>query len=157
MTTPSPPLAAATLDELIEVLNDGINFFGDAAELSDDAAHAQLFRDLRADKRAIADALRAAAPIGAKVRQQEGSLSAALRQGYADLRSRLVREVARDGDVEGLLADQHGALRQVVGGLAEGVEGDVVDALTWQVTVDASGPRAALAPPTRIAALTHHV
>ena len=89
MTTPSPPLAAATLDELIEVLNDGINFFGDAAELSDDAAHAQLFRDLRADKRAIADALRAAAPIGAKVRQQDGSLSAALRQGYADLRSRL--------------------------------------------------------------------
>ena len=89
MTTPTPPPAAATLDELIEALNDGINFFGDAAELSDDAAHAQLFRDLRADKRAIADALRAAAPIGTPVRQQEGSLSAALRQGYADLRSRL--------------------------------------------------------------------
>ena len=89
MTTPTPPPAAATLDELIEVLNDGINFFGDAAELSDDDAHARLFRELRSDKRAIADALRAAAPIGAPVRQQEGSLSAALRQGYADLRSRL--------------------------------------------------------------------
>ena len=53
MTLPTPPTAAATLDELIEVLNDGINFFGDAADLTDDAAHARLFRDLRSDKRTV--------------------------------------------------------------------------------------------------------
>ena len=46
MTTPTPPPAAATLDELIEALNDGINFFGDAAELSDDDAHARLAVDV---------------------------------------------------------------------------------------------------------------
>lgn len=80
--------AAATLDELIEVLNDGINFFGDAADLSRHAGHARLFRDLRVDKQAIAEALRAVAPLGAEVRQEAGSLSAGLRQGYADLRAR---------------------------------------------------------------------
>jgi uncharacterized protein (TIGR02284 family) len=89
MTIPESTPAAATLDELIEVLNDGINFFGDAADLSRVDAHARLFRELRLEKQAIAEALRAAAPLGTAVRQQEGSLSAALRQGYTDLRARL--------------------------------------------------------------------
>jgi uncharacterized protein (TIGR02284 family) len=89
MTSTTPATTAATLDDLVEVLNDGINFFGDAAELSRDATHAQLFRDFRQGKQAIADALRTAAPLGAPVRQGEGSLGAGLRQGYADLRSRL--------------------------------------------------------------------
>lgn len=83
------PAAAVTLDELLEVLNDGINFFGDAADLSKDDGHARLFREMRACKQQIAEALRVAAPLGAEVRQDAGSLSAALRQGYADLRARL--------------------------------------------------------------------
>ena len=90
-TPPEPhvPTPAATLDELVEVLNDGINFFGDAAELSRDGRHARLFRELRQCKQAIAEALRTAAPLGAHVRQGEGSLLSGLRQGYADLRARL--------------------------------------------------------------------
>lgn len=89
MTTIGGMQAIATLDELIETLNDGIDFFGDAAELSRDAKHAQLYRDLRLEKQAIASALRAAAPLGSQVRQQEGSLMSGLRQGYTDLRARL--------------------------------------------------------------------
>lgn len=82
------PSTAVTLDELIEVLNDGINFFGDAADLSRHAGHSRLFGDLRMEKQAIAEALRVAAPLGANVRQEAGSLAAGLRQGYADLRAR---------------------------------------------------------------------
>ena len=89
MTPDTPVTPAATLDELVEVLNDGIHFFGDAAELSREAEHAQLFRDFRQCKQAIADALRTAAPLGASVRQDGGSLRAGLLQGYTDLRSRL--------------------------------------------------------------------
>lgn len=92
MTTTTTSSTTATLDELVEVLNDGINFFGDAAELSRVAEHAQMFRDFRLAKSAIADALRTAAPLGAEVRQGEGSLRAALRQGYTDLRSRLAED-----------------------------------------------------------------
>ena len=87
MTT-EPLSTAVTLDELIEVLNDGINFFGDAADLSRHDGHARLFRELRIEKQAIAEALRVAAPLGADVRQEAGSLAAGLRQGYADLRAR---------------------------------------------------------------------
>lgn len=92
MTASTPSTTATTLDELIEVLNDGIDFFGDAAELSRDADHAQLFRDFRQSKHDIADALRTAAPLGATVRQAEGSLPAALRQGYADLLARMAED-----------------------------------------------------------------
>lgn len=89
MTPDTPVTPAATLDDLVEVLNDGIHFFGDAAELSREAGNAQLFRDFRQCKQAIADALRTAAPLGAEVRQDAGSLRAGLLQGYVDLRSRL--------------------------------------------------------------------
>ena len=88
MNSPDPTPAAAPLDDLIEVLNDGINFFGDAADLSKVPLHARQFREVRADMQTIGEALRAAAPLGAPVRQQEGSLIAGLRQGWTDLRAR---------------------------------------------------------------------
>jgi uncharacterized protein (TIGR02284 family) len=81
----------ATLDELVQVLLDGIAFFGDAADHSKHAGHAQLFRDLRQSKQKIADDLRAAAPLGSAP-PDHSTFTAGLRQGYVDLRARLAED-----------------------------------------------------------------
>ena len=87
MTLPTPPTAAATLDELIEVLNDGINFFGDAADLTDDAAHARLLIGLAALARPVRLAV-------ARAERRPGWLEPRIRGPRGDLGGRLL---ARDG------------------------------------------------------------
>jgi uncharacterized protein (TIGR02284 family) len=85
MTTAS---SRATLDELLQVLLDGIAFFGDAADHSRHPGHAQLFRDLRQSKQKIADDLRAVAPLGSDP-PTRSTFTMGLLQGYTDLRARL--------------------------------------------------------------------
>lgn len=81
----------SSLNELLQVLNDSVGFYDDAAEKVGDSIYQSLFRRMAANKRAIAEDLRAEiaargdAPAG-------GSVRGSLRQGWTDLLARLSGE-----------------------------------------------------------------
>ncbi|TNJ33253.1 PA2169 family four-helix-bundle protein [Arenimonas terrae] len=87
MTRPS-----ATLNELVEALNDGIAFFGLAAERSTSAAHIELFQRVRHLKETIAADLRAEVARNGDEPAGHGSWLGSFRQSYADLRARLASD-----------------------------------------------------------------
>lgn len=82
----------ATLNELIEALNDGIAFFDLAAERSTNAAHIQLFQRIRHLKETIAADLKAEVALNGGAPKGKGSWLGSFRQAYADLRSRLATD-----------------------------------------------------------------
>lgn len=81
----------SSLNELLQVLNDSVGFYDDAAAKVGDSIYQSLFRRMAANKRAIAEDLRAEiaargdAPAG-------GSVGGSLRQGWNDLLARLSGE-----------------------------------------------------------------
>ena len=79
----------ATLNELVEALNDGIAFFDQAAERSKDPGRIELFQRIRHLKATIAADLRAEVALNGGEPRAEGSWLGSFRQAYADLRSRL--------------------------------------------------------------------
>lgn len=79
----------ATLNELVEALNDGIAFFDTAAERSGNPSHVQLFQRIRRTKEMIVAELRAEVTLNGGEPSSEGTWLGSFRQGYADLRSRL--------------------------------------------------------------------
>jgi uncharacterized protein (TIGR02284 family) len=87
MTSPT-----ATLNELVEALNDGIAFFDLAAERSTDAAHIQLFQRIRNLKATIVGDLKAEVALNGGDPSSEGSWLGSFRQSYTDLRARLASD-----------------------------------------------------------------
>ena len=83
---------SATLNELVEALNDGIAFFGLAAERSEDAANVQLFQRIRYLKTSIAADLKAEVALNGGEPSTDGTWLGTFRQAYADLRSRLATD-----------------------------------------------------------------
>lgn len=82
----------ATLNELVEALNDGIAFFDLAAERSTDASHIELFQRIRHQKATIAADLRAEVALNGGEPKGEGSWLGSFREAYADLRSRVASD-----------------------------------------------------------------
>lgn len=77
------------LNELIEVLNDGITFYDDAVNATENAGYRALFMRMAASKRAIvADLGQHVSRLG-DTPADGGTVMGALRKGYADLRASL--------------------------------------------------------------------
>jgi uncharacterized protein (TIGR02284 family) len=80
---------AASLNELIAVLNDGVEFFSEAALRTEQPEYRDLFGRLAATKQAIAEHLRAEVEQHGEAPVASGTLLGSLHQVYAELRARL--------------------------------------------------------------------
>lgn len=83
---------AASLNDLVEALNDGIAFYDHAATETNDAAHRQLFQDMSRVKRTIAGDLKAEVLRQGGEPANDSSWLGDFRQGYADLKAKLVKD-----------------------------------------------------------------
>jgi uncharacterized protein (TIGR02284 family) len=83
---------SATLNELVEALNDGIAFFDLAAERSTDPRYIEVFQRIRHIKETIVADLRAEVALNGGEPTREGTWLGAFRQTYADLRARLATD-----------------------------------------------------------------
>jgi uncharacterized protein (TIGR02284 family) len=79
----------SSLNELIEVLNDGVKFYEDAGRTTANATYQALFQRLASTKRAIAADLRAEVELHGERAADSGTIVGSLRQSYTDLRARL--------------------------------------------------------------------
>ncbi len=77
---------SADINEMIEVLNDGVKFYEDAAG---DSPHSVLFRRMASSKRAIAADLKAEVSLHGEKPAEGGTISGALRRTYTDIRAKL--------------------------------------------------------------------
>lgn len=82
----------ASLNELVEALNDGIAFFDLAAERSSEVSHIEMFQRIRHMKETIAADLRAEIALEGGQPTREGSWLGLFRQSYADLQSRIAND-----------------------------------------------------------------
>ena len=78
----------AQLNELIDVLTDGVKFYEDAAR-SIDGPYQALFQRLASTKRAILADLRAEVAYHGEAPSESGTLGGSLRQLYTELRARV--------------------------------------------------------------------
>lgn len=78
-----------SLNELIEVLNDGVKFYADAAASTDSETYRNLFQRMASTKRAIAADLKAEVAYQGEQPADGGTVVGSLRQAYTDLRASL--------------------------------------------------------------------
>lgn len=83
---------AATLNDLVEALNDGIAFYDHAATETSDSVHLQLYRDMSRIKGVIAADLKAEVAKQGGTPANDSSWLGEFRQGYADLKAKLVKD-----------------------------------------------------------------
>lgn len=83
--------SASTLNDLVEALNDGIAFYDHAASETKDVAHQDLYRNMSRLKGLIAADLKAEVARQGEEPANDSTWLGEFRQGYADLRSRLVK------------------------------------------------------------------
>lgn len=76
------------LNELIDVLTDGVKFYDDAAKTVD-GPHQALFQRMASTKRSIVSDLRAEVAYHGESPSDGGTVAGSLRQAYTDLRARL--------------------------------------------------------------------
>lgn len=81
----------ATLDELVEVLNDGIALFEQASENCRASQHTDLFQRIGRMKAIIAADLKAEIALNGGEPSSHGSWFGSVRQSYTDLRAKLAR------------------------------------------------------------------
>lgn len=81
----------ATLDELVEVLNDGIALFEQASENCRASQHTDLFQRIGRMKAIIAADLKAEIALNGGEPSSHGSWLGSVRQSYTDLRAKLAR------------------------------------------------------------------
>jgi uncharacterized protein (TIGR02284 family) len=79
----------ASLNELIEVLNDGVKFYDDAAGSARHETYRQLFQRMASTKRAIATDLKAEVAHQGEKPAEGGTVAGTLRQAYTDLSAKL--------------------------------------------------------------------
>lgn len=77
----------STLNELIEVLNDGVSFYEDASTSVDNPSYKSLFTRMASTKRSIATDLKAQVALHGETPASGGTIAGALRKGYTDLRA----------------------------------------------------------------------
>ena len=83
---------SATLNDLIEALNDGIAFYDHAATEATQPVHQQLFRDMSRIKTAIVTDLKAEVAVRGGEPANDGTWLGDFRQGYADLKAKLTKD-----------------------------------------------------------------
>ena len=83
---------AASLNDLVEALNDGIAFYDHAAAETNDQAHRQLFLDFSRMKRTIAGDLKSEVMAQGGQPANDSSWLGEFRQGYADLKAKMVKD-----------------------------------------------------------------
>jgi uncharacterized protein (TIGR02284 family) len=79
----------ANLNELIEVLNDGVKFYDDAATTTENGTYKALFQRMASTKRAIAADLKAEVAVHGEKPADGGTIAGSLRQTYTDLAASL--------------------------------------------------------------------
>jgi len=83
---------AATLNDLVEALNDGIAFYDHAAKETNDLAHQDLYRNMSRLKGLIAADLKAEVARQGEEPANDSTWLGEFRQGYADLKAKLVKD-----------------------------------------------------------------
>ena len=73
------------LNELIEVLNDGVSFYEDASKKTDNTAHRSLFNRMASTKRSIAADLKAQVALHGETPAEGGTIAGSLRKVYTDI------------------------------------------------------------------------
>ncbi|HET6604878.1 MAG TPA: PA2169 family four-helix-bundle protein [Xanthomonadaceae bacterium] len=79
----------ASLNELIDVLNDGASFYREAAESVEDGTYENLFRRMAASKQEICTDLKAEVSARGDTPATGGTVLGSLRQVYTDMRAGL--------------------------------------------------------------------
>jgi uncharacterized protein (TIGR02284 family) len=79
----------ATLNDIIEVLNDGKKFYEEASAEVNRSDLKSLFKRMSATKQAIADGLRTAVVADGAEPAEGGSFAGSLRAAYAEVRAKL--------------------------------------------------------------------
>lgn len=79
---------SSSLSELVELLNDGISFYQDAAGKVSDPALAELMQKMSYLKKAIAADLNAEIALEGEAPREHGSWFGSMRRTYADLMAR---------------------------------------------------------------------
>jgi uncharacterized protein (TIGR02284 family) len=74
-----------SLNELIEVLNDGVKFYDDAAGRTRNETYRQLFGRMASTKRAIVSDLKTEVSHQGETPANDGTVLGSLRQAYTDL------------------------------------------------------------------------
>lgn len=82
----------ATLNELIEVLTDGREFYLEAAAKIDHAETRRLFARMARTKAAIVEDMRARVAAGGEAPAEGGTLAGTIRRFYAEMRAQLSRD-----------------------------------------------------------------
>ena len=75
----------STLNELIEVLNDGVSFYEDAGKSTDNGAYKSLFTRMASTKRSIAADLKAQVALHGETPAEGGTIAGSLRKAYTDI------------------------------------------------------------------------
>lgn len=80
---------SSNLNELIEVLNDGVSFYEDAANATESERYTSLFRRMASTKRAICADLKAEVAYEGDTPSDSGTVAGAMRKTYTELRATL--------------------------------------------------------------------
>lgn len=82
----------ATLNGLVQALNDGINFYEHAANQTTDPRYRELFQKMGRLKSSIAADLKAEVANHGETPDQDGTWLGSVREGYADLKATLTKD-----------------------------------------------------------------
>lgn len=77
----------SSLNDLIEVLNDGVSFYEDASTSVDNPTYKSLFTRMASTKRSIAADLKAQVALHGEKPAEGGTVAGSFRKGYTDLRA----------------------------------------------------------------------
>ncbi len=83
---------AATLNDLVATLNDGIDFYDHAAKHTDNPGYRDLFQQMSRLKASIAADLRSEIAQQGEKPDQDGTWLNGMRKGYADLKAKLSKD-----------------------------------------------------------------
>ena len=80
---------SASLNDLIEVLNDGVKFYDDAAMTTKNNSYKGLFQRMADGKRRIASALKSQVQLHGDKPADSGTIAGSLRKAYTDIAAKL--------------------------------------------------------------------
>lgn len=75
----------SSLNDLIEVLNDGVKFYEDASSNVENPGYKQLFTRMASTKRSIATDLKAQVALHGETPADGGTIAGSIREGYTKL------------------------------------------------------------------------
>lgn len=81
----------SSLNDLIEVLNDGVKFYDDAAKTTENANYKSLFTRMSSTKRSIAADLKAQVALHGETPADGGTVAGTLRKAYTDVAAKLTK------------------------------------------------------------------